>query len=313
MPYEAAHLFAGLELVCAAGVLVWLARGGRRHVVFTLLCVCYGAAISQAPALERYLLALAPLAAGLIAAALAWLPEGSRKNSLSFGIPSAPHLRPIGEPRKPRSSADTPPVSELTDRPHPDLRYRLDRLPPSRRGRALVEPPLMQVDMESAQPSPFDVLSVVVSMQTEPWVESARGHTERGGDWVEIEDATAWGMVPKLRIYWRSRGQRWFHLNRSVATPLFIDGEAHRYELGMAGVPEWTGSDSIRAIGVDLVPGKAWRSADPPLEWIVAEFSTFELGHLRSETMLYNHPDVAPTDSVAQPAWKGALHARLSP
>ncbi|MAE69602.1 MAG: hypothetical protein CME06_03930 [Gemmatimonadetes bacterium] len=36
-------------------------------------------------------------------------------------IPSAPHLRPIGEPRKPRSSAATPPVSELTDRP--DLRH----------------------------------------------------------------------------------------------------------------------------------------------------------------------------------------------
>ena len=36
-------------------------------------------------------------------------------------IPSAPHLRPIGEPRNPRSSAATPPVSELTDRP--DLRH----------------------------------------------------------------------------------------------------------------------------------------------------------------------------------------------
>ncbi len=34
-----------------------------------------------------------------------------------FGIPSAAHLWPIGEPRNPRSSAATPPVSELADRP----------------------------------------------------------------------------------------------------------------------------------------------------------------------------------------------------
>jgi len=90
LPYDMAQLFPDLELLCAAGALVWLFKGERRHLALVVPCACYAAAISMVHYSGHHLVTLAPLAAGLVAAGLAWLPNRLRRSGRRTTLPIWP-------------------------------------------------------------------------------------------------------------------------------------------------------------------------------------------------------------------------------
>ena len=191
--------------------------------------------------------------------------------------------RPIDRPPRALLGADTG-VSWMASRgdlvrtDRGGLRHTSDRLAPESRQQSAVTPALMLVGLGPMRGADFDVLNLVMSARMEP-EEAAPLSPDRFGS-LATRNA-----LPKLRVYWQSPADPSFRWRRSVATPLFADGEPHRYVFGLAGVPEWTLATEISAIGVELVRRPERWDAGRSLERIEIEISMFELNRYRSQEM----------------------------
>jgi len=209
-----------------------------------------------------------------------------RISSITDAVMKGWHLegeRPIDRPPRALLGADTG-VSWMASRgdlvrtDRGGLRHTSDRLAPESRQQSAVTPALMLVGLGPMRGADFDVLNLVMSARMEP-EEAAPLSPDRFGS-LATRNA-----LPKLRVYWQSPADPSFRWRRSVATPLFADGEPHRYVFGLAGVPEWTLATEISAIGVELVRRPERWDAGRSLERIEIEISMFELNRYRSQEM----------------------------